>query len=91
MAHLSASVSPNWAHIKSCHAKDITLAPKLTVHLDEVRPGLGKLDYRAFLLELDKLDADVPVMLEHLSTEEDYIYAGDYVRSVANEIGVHLK
>jgi sugar phosphate isomerase/epimerase len=79
------------AHIKSCHAKDITLESKLTVHLDEVRPGLGKLDYRALLQELDKLDADVPVMLEHLSAAQDYVLAGEYVRSVANEIGVHLK
>src|SRR5262249_16871996 len=29
--------------IRSCHAKDIALAGRLTVHLEEVRPGLGGL------------------------------------------------
>ncbi|MHC4239165.1 MAG: sugar phosphate isomerase/epimerase family protein, partial [Planctomycetota bacterium] len=38
--------------IKSCHAKDILLQPQLTTHLDEVRPGLGGLDYAEFLREL---------------------------------------
>jgi sugar phosphate isomerase/epimerase len=42
-------------HIKSCHAKDIALASRLTVHLDEVRPGLGNLDYSVFLSEANTL------------------------------------
>jgi sugar phosphate isomerase/epimerase len=70
-------------HIKSCHAKDITLSEKLTVHLDEVRPGLGGLDYRTYLCELNKLDADIPLMIEHLSTPEEYALAKDYILGVA--------
>lgn len=76
--------------IKSVHAKDILLAPKLTMHLDEVRPGLGNLDYRTLLREMDKLAPDTPIMLEHLSVPEDYVLAGDYVRSIAQEIGVEV-
>jgi hypothetical protein len=53
-------------HLVSCHLKDIALRPNLTVHLDEVRPGLGSLDYATFLREAARLDADLPVMLEHL-------------------------
>jgi sugar phosphate isomerase/epimerase len=75
-------------YIKSCHAKDIRLSGKLTVHLDEVRPGLGSLDYRTFLRELDKLDPDTPLLLEHLPAEEEYALAARYVRSVAQEIGI---
>ena len=30
-------------YVKSCHAKDILLDPRLTTHLDEVRPGLAGL------------------------------------------------
>lgn len=77
-------------NIKSCHAKDIIMAPKLTVHLDEVRPGLGRLDYRTLLREMDKLAPDTPLMLEHLSAPEDYALAGDYVRSIAQEIDVKI-
>jgi sugar phosphate isomerase/epimerase len=78
-------------YIKSCHAKDITLSEKLTVHLDEVRPGLGHLDYRVYLQELDKLGPDAVLMLEHLQAEEDYVLAADYVRSVAAEVGVAIR
>jgi len=47
-----------------------------------VRPGLGGLDYRVFLTELNRLDPDIPLMLEHLSTPEEYVLAADHIRSV---------
>jgi hypothetical protein len=50
-------------HIKSCHAKDILLSPKLTTHLDEVLPGTGGLDYATFLKEMNKLPG-TPLMLD---------------------------
>ena len=77
-------------HVRSCHAKDIALSGKLTVHLDEVRPGLGGLDYRTYLRELDRLDPDTPLLLEHLSGPEEYAQAAGYVRSVAAELGIAL-
>ena len=77
------------AHIKSCHAKDIRLSGKLTTHLDEVRPGLGGLDYRAYLTELARLP-DVPLMLEHLPTPGEYAAAADYIRSVADSLGLRF-
>jgi sugar phosphate isomerase/epimerase len=76
--------------IKSCHAKDIALADRLTVHLDEVRPGVGGLDYRTLMCELNKLDLDLPLMLEHLPNEHEYDQAASYVRSVAREINVRI-
>jgi len=74
-------------YIKSCHAKDILLQTKLTTHLDEIRPGLGGLDYAAFLKELSKIP-DTPLMLEHLKGAEEYQLAADYVRGVAKSIGL---
>ncbi len=68
--------------IKSCHAKDITIQKKLTVHLDECRPGLGLLDYRTFVRELSKLDPNTTLHLEHMR-EEDYPHAAAHIRSVA--------
>jgi len=73
-------------YIKSCHAKDILLDTKLTTHLDEVRPGLGGLDYAAYLSELSKLP-DTPLMLEHLKTAGEYRLAAEHVRSVAKSLG----
>jgi sugar phosphate isomerase/epimerase len=78
------------AHIKSCHAKDILLRDNLTVHLDEVRPGQGNLDYRAFLRGLNRLDADIPLMLEHLPNEDEYRAAAAHIRTVAAQEGIAL-
>ena len=77
-------------HIRSCHAKDILLAGRLTTHLDEVRPGLGGLDYAVFLRELARLPGEVPLMLEHLATAEDYDLAARHIRQVAAREGVAL-
>jgi sugar phosphate isomerase/epimerase len=76
--------------IKSCHAKDIRLSGKLTTHLDEVRIGLGVMNYHVFLQELNKLDPDTPLMLEHLPAAEDYDQAAAHVRKVAGELGLKV-
>lgn len=75
--------------IKSIHAKDILIIPELTLHLEERRPGLGALDYATFLREASKLN-NVPVMLEHLNTQEDYILAAKYVREVGKKEGIEF-
>jgi len=72
--------------IRSCHAKDVLLAPKQVVHLDSVRPGLGGLDYHTFIAEVERIDPDMPVLLEELDTEEEYALAAEYVRAVAREV-----
>ena len=72
--------------IRSCHAKDIILRQQLTTHLDEIRPGLGNLDYGVFLKELSRL-SDIPLMLEHLPNAEEYKLAAEHVRSVAKKEG----
>jgi len=69
-------------HIRSCHAKDITLREDNNIpQLDECEPGLGKLNYDTFLVLLSKLK-DIPLMMEHLNTEEEYASAADYIRFV---------
>ena len=76
------------SEIRSVHAKDILLQDQLTVHLDEVRPGLGGLDYRTLLRGLDRLEPDLPLMLEHLPQASEYDLAAAYVRGVAEDVGV---
>ncbi len=76
-------------YIKSIHAKDILILPELTVHLEERRPGLGTLDYRVFLQEASKLK-DIPFMLEHLETQEEYRLAAAYVWEEGKKAGVEF-
>ena len=70
--------------IISCHAKDIRLHKSLTVHLEEVAPGDGFLNYGVFLQELNKLCKDTPLILEHLSQEE-YPVAQKFVMDVGKQ------
>jgi len=74
-------------YIKSVHAKDIILMPELTVHLEERRPGLGLLDYAVFLQEMSKLK-DIPMMMEHLDKQEEYLLAAEYIRKTGSESGI---
>ncbi len=73
-------------HIRVVHAKDITLSRELTLHLPEVRPGLGGLDYRAFLTQMQRIDPDTPFLVEHLPSDEEYVAAVAHVRAVAAEL-----
>jgi sugar phosphate isomerase/epimerase len=75
-------------HIRSVHAKDVTLEPRLTVRLDEVRPGLGALDYRVLLRELDRLDPDTPLLVEHLGGDAEYAAAVAHIRGIAGSLGI---
>jgi len=77
-------------HIVSCHAKDIHMRSQLALHLDEVIPGQGVLDYRTFLSEMNKLPGDMPLMLEHLTTSEEYGQARDHIVKVARESKIPL-
>lgn len=88
-------------HIVSLHAKDIKIAgaglgpcPKTEkgmslIHLDEVPPGEGVMDYATILLRLNQLDHDVTIHVEHFNYE-DTITAQQYIRSVARRVGVNL-
>lgn len=75
-------------YIRNCHAKDILLRGKLTVHLDEVIPGQGHLDYRTFLTELNKLHPDTTLIIEHLSSNEAYREASGYISKMASELRI---
>jgi sugar phosphate isomerase/epimerase len=75
-------------YIRSVHAKDIALEPELAVRLREVRPGLGALDYRVLLTEVDRLHPDTPILVEHLPSDAEYAAAVAHVRGVADALGL---
>lgn len=76
--------------IRSCHIKDVLLHTDQPIRILEVQPGLGKLDYRTFLREVSKFP-ETPILLEHLKTAEEFAAAAQYIRSVANEIGLSIR
>jgi sugar phosphate isomerase/epimerase len=73
-------------YIKSCHAKDLILKKQTFMpQFDEVQPGLGQIDYRVFLSELAKFP-EVPLMMEHLQTTEQYKAGAEYIWKVEAEV-----
>ncbi len=78
-------------HVRSCHAKDIILSSRLTVHLDECCPGEGNLDYATYLRCIERADPQMPLLLEHLQTDQQYQKGAAYIRRIAGQIGVDIR
>jgi sugar phosphate isomerase/epimerase len=76
--------------VASCHAKDVAWVAGSQVHFKEVIPGTGVIDYATYLRELAKLPVDAPLMLEHLSSAEEYLQGSDYIKGVAREMDISL-
>lgn len=71
----------------SCHAKDLH---GKNVHFAETVPGRGGLDYRAYLSNIASLPFEIPLMLEHLSTPEEYEEGKRHILKLASEMGIGL-
>lgn len=76
--------------IVSCHAKDLKWVIEYNMHFQEVVPGRGQVDYKAYLRGLAGLGRDTPLMLEHLTTAAEYDEGREYIRKVGDEIGVRF-
>ena len=76
--------------IASCHAKDLAWSDpvEMNVHLLEVIPGTGVLDYATYLKRVAALPGEVPLMLEHLSGAAEYDKARGYIQTLGRKIGV---
>ena len=79
-------------YVKSTHIKDTRMHPtRLTAILEECSPGEGTLDCGEVLRIIDRrLPADAPVLLEHMTTFEEYAAAYDYVAAAAARAGVSV-
>ena len=74
------------SQIVSCHAKDIVQGDPKTVQLAEALPGQGVLDYRTYLRRMERISPQMPLIIEHLTTEAEYTEAARFIRSVARQI-----
>jgi len=79
-------VSALGPYIVSCHAKDILWRPERGYHLHETIPGTGAFDFHMYLRELRNLPRDVPLMLEHLNSPEEYRQGFDYLQAVEKDL-----
>lgn len=66
-------------YIKSVHVKDMIMTQEMTTHITEVICGEGNFCHKTLIEEVKKCDENIPLMLEHLPSKEDYIKAGEYL------------
>ena len=81
--HAFALLGP---YIKSCHIKDVALEQKLTVRMPETPCGTGKFELKYYMQLADRLSPDMPVIIEHLADEEDYLAAVKYLQPLIAEL-----
>lgn len=58
--------------IRSCHIKDVHLDERYTLRLEECGPGDGEFPLRYYASKMNEIDPDMPIILEHLNTDEEY-------------------
>ncbi len=76
--------------IYGCHAKDTYIWPDTqTVHVQEVCPGRGVLDYETYLVRMSRLKWPRTIQPEHIP-EDQYPEARAYIRKVAAKVGVKI-
>ena len=68
--------------IRSCHIKDVHLSGAYTTRLEECAPGCGEFPLKYYISAMDSIDPDMPVILEHLSTDEEYYKYMAYLKEL---------
>lgn len=71
--------------ICSCHVKDIKLLEEFTFQLKECPVGEGTLDLKLFSKLADEENPDMPMIIEHLNTDEEYLNA---LAVFKNKVGI---
>ncbi len=68
--------------IRSCHIKDVHLNGKYTLQMEECGPGDGEFPLRYYVEKMQETDPEMPVILEHLQTDEQYLHYLGYLKEV---------
>ncbi len=69
-------------YVKSCHLKDVAMEESYTLSFRETSPGNGGVSIRTLLEVAQSYDPEMPFIIEHLSTDEDYIQSVRYIQSI---------
>jgi sugar phosphate isomerase/epimerase len=79
--------------LRCIHVKDIILRPQFTLHLDECLVGQGNYDLGCLLknaakLPKDEFGQDIPMLVEHMDSWQDYKNSVAYLNKLAGELGL---
>lgn len=74
--------------IKSCHLKDVHLSQEYTFRMEEVPCGEGELNLEYIADKINKTDPELPVLIEHLHSEQEYISSFQYLKKRLQQAGL---
>lgn len=69
------------SEIKSCHIKDVKLLQEYTFQLQECACGQGEFSLEHYVELINKTNPDLPVIIEHLETDEEYISSIEFLKN----------
>ena len=72
--------------IRSCHIKDIHLKEEYTFQLQECAPGQGEYPLRYYVEKMNSIDPQMPIILEHLTDDREYVHYMNYLKEVLHDI-----
>lgn len=78
-------------YIVSAHLKDFQLSNRLTFQLSECEPLEGGFEMVHYLQGLQKLNANMPVIIEHLETDEEYVLSVEKVKRLCELENIQIK
>lgn len=67
-------------YIRSCHIKDVLLGQEFTFQVQELPCGQGAMNLEYYAGKINEVDSEMPVFIEHLRSEEEYVASMAYVR-----------
>lgn len=68
--------------VRSCHIKDVRMEPNYTLAFTETYPGNGGIDIAHLIRKAESYNPDMPFIIEHLNSDEEYLKAIRYVQSL---------
>jgi len=71
--------------IVSAHAKDLRWIVDYNIHFKECEIGKGVIDFTTYIRRLAALPQDVPLMVEHMSGQEEYERCRDYLLAIVRQ------
>lgn len=70
--------------IRSCHIKDVKLLNAYTFMLQECACGEGDFNLEKYVELIDRVDSEMPVLIEHIDSDEKYVEILQYTRKRLN-------
>ena len=70
--------------IRSCHIKDVHMGDEYTLRFEECAPGCGEFPIRHYIEKMNEIDADMPMILEHLDSDDEYRKYVTYLKEISD-------